>query len=42
MINEDKLYVWHPYAAAIDKNQVYSVKKAKRCAYIFRIRRKIG
>ena len=29
MINEDKLYVWHPYAAAIDKNPVYSVKKAK-------------
>ena len=29
MINDDKLYVWHPYAAAIDKNPVYSVKKAK-------------
>ena len=29
MIKEDKLYVWHPYAAAIDKNPVYPVKKAK-------------
>tara|TARA_B100000035_G_scaffold87813_2_gene73812 strand:- start:1857 stop:3128 length:1272 start_codon:yes stop_codon:yes gene_type:complete len=29
MINEDKLYVWHPYASAIDKNPIYAVKKAK-------------
>ncbi len=29
MTNNDKLYVWHPYAAAIDKNPLYSVKKAK-------------
>ena len=29
MINEDKLYVWHPYASAIDKNPLYAVKKAK-------------
>ena len=29
MINNDKLYVWHPYASAIDKNPLYAVKKAK-------------
>ena len=29
MHNDDKLFVWHPYASAIDKNPVYGVKKAK-------------
>ena len=29
MHNYDKLFVWHPYASAIDKNPVYGVKKAK-------------
>ena len=27
MIKEDKLYVWHQYAAAIDKNPVYPVSQ---------------
>ena len=29
MIKDDKKYIWHPYAAAIDKNPIYAVKKAK-------------
>jgi adenosylmethionine-8-amino-7-oxononanoate aminotransferase len=29
MINNDKLYVWHPYASAVDKNPLYVVEKAK-------------
>ena len=29
MHNNDKLFVWHPYASAIDKNPVYGVNKAK-------------
>lgn len=28
MIKDDKKYIWHPYAAAIDKNPIYAVKKA--------------
>ena len=29
MHKNDKLFVWHPYASAIDKNPIYGVKKAK-------------
>ena len=29
MIKDDKKYIWHPYAAAIDKNPIYAVKKAR-------------
>jgi adenosylmethionine---8-amino-7-oxononanoate aminotransferase len=29
MHKNDKLFVWHPYASAIDKNPVYGVVKAK-------------
>ena len=29
MYKNDKLFVWHPYASAIDKNPLYGVKKAK-------------
>ncbi len=29
MYKNDKLFVWHPYASAIDKNPIYGVKKAK-------------
>jgi len=29
MIKDDKKYIWHPYASAIDKNPIYAVKKAK-------------
>ena len=29
MHKNDKLFVWHPYASAIDKNPVYGVIKAK-------------
>ena len=29
MHNNDKLFVWHPYASAIDKNPIYGVNKAK-------------
>jgi len=29
MIKDDNLYVWHPYASAVDKNPLYPVKSAK-------------
>lgn len=29
IVKEDKLYVWHPYASAFDKNPLYPVRKAK-------------
>ena len=29
IIKDDKLYVWHPYASAFDKNPIYPVKKAE-------------
>ena len=29
MIKDDKKYIWHPYASAIDKNPIYAVKKAR-------------
>jgi adenosylmethionine-8-amino-7-oxononanoate aminotransferase len=29
MIKDDKLFVWHPYASAVDKNPLYAVEKAK-------------
>ena len=29
MTNNDKLYIWHPYASAVDKNPLYVVEKAK-------------
>ena len=29
IIKDDKLYVWHPYAPAFDKNPIYPVKKAE-------------
>ncbi len=29
IVKEDKLYIWHPYASAFDKNPLYPVRKAK-------------
>ncbi len=34
MIKDDKLFVWHPYSSAVDKNPIYPVIKAKN-VYIY-------